>query len=249
MNSTAQRSSYLTCGSFSFAAHEEEKDNIDRLGSPPALETDRWVFLFSPFLADKTPKSCHSPAMGDLDSQLDQFLRKQPSLGEGVYLASTAVVVGDVRIGDHSSVWYHAVLRGDINYIRVGAYTNIQDGAIVHLADEYPCEIRDWVTVGHSAVVHACEIGNECLIGMNCTILDGAVIGEQSVVGANALVTGGTKIPPGSLVLGSPAKVVRPLSEAERADLKPWAQKYLDNAAYCLKHNLNVGAPLCTRGE
>ena len=79
--------------------------------------------------------------MGDLGPQLDQFLRKQPSLGEGVYLASTAVVVGDVRIGDHSSVWYHAVLRGDINYIRVGAHTNIQDGAIVHLADEYPCEI------------------------------------------------------------------------------------------------------------
>ena len=187
--------------------------------------------------------------MGDLDPQLDQFLRKQPSLGKGVYLASTAVVVGDVRIGDHSSVWYHAVLRGDINYIRVGAYTNIQDGAVVHLADEHPCEIGDWVTVGHSAVVHACEIGNECLIGMNCTILDGAVIGAQSVVGANALVTGGTQIPPGSLVLGSPAKVVRPLTEAERADLKPWAQKYVDNAAYCLKHNLNVGAPLCTRVE
>ena len=187
--------------------------------------------------------------MGDLDPQLDQFLRKQPSLGKGVYLASTAVVVGDVRIGDHSSVWYHAVLRGDINYIRVGAYTNIQDGAVVHLADEYPCEIGDWVTVGHSAVVHACEIGNECLIGMNCTILDGAQIGAQSVVGANALVTGGTQVPPGSLVLGSPAKVVRPLTEAERAGLKPWAQKYVDNAAYCLKHNLTVGAPLCTRVE
>jgi carbonic anhydrase/acetyltransferase-like protein (isoleucine patch superfamily) len=205
--------------------------------------------VFSPLFADKTRKTCHSPAMGDLDPQLDQFLRKQPSLGKGVYLASTAVVVGDVRIGDHSSVWYHAVLRGDINYIRVGAYTNIQDGAVVHLADEYPCEIGDWVTVGHSAVVHACEIGNECLIGMNCTILDGAEIGAQSIVGANALITGGTQIPPGSLVLGSPAKVVRPLTEAERADLKPWAQKYVDNAAYCLKHNLNVGAPLCTRVE
>jgi carbonic anhydrase/acetyltransferase-like protein (isoleucine patch superfamily) len=239
----------LTCGSFSFAAHEEEKDNIDRLGSPSALETDRRVFLFSPLFADKTLKICHSLAMGDLDPQLDQFLRKQPSLGEGVYLASTAVVVGDVRIGDHSSVWYHAVLRGDINYIRVGAHTNIQDGAVVHLADEYPCEIGNWVTIGHSAVVHACEIGNECLIGMNCTILDGAVIGAQSIVGANALVTGGTQIPPGSLVLGSPAKVVRPLSEAERTDLKSWAQKYVDNGAYCLKHKLNVGAPLDTTGQ
>ena len=187
--------------------------------------------------------------MGDLDPQLDQFLRRQPSLGKGVYLASTAVVVGDVTLGDHSSVWYHAVLRGDINYIKVGAYSNIQDGAVVHLADDYGCEIGDWVTIGHSAVVHACKVGAGCLIGMNCTILDGAEIGAQSVVGANALVTGGTKIPEGSLVLGSPAKVIRPLTEAERADLKPWAQKYVDNAAYCLKHDLNVGAPLETTGE
>jgi len=187
--------------------------------------------------------------MGELDPQLDRYLRRQPSLGKGVYLASTAVVVGDVSLGDYSSVWYHAVLRGDINYIKVGAYTNIQDGAVVHLADEYGCEIGDWVTIGHSAVVHACKIGDGCLIGMNCTVLDGTDIGAQSVVGANALVTGGTKIPEGSLVLGSPAKVIRPLTEAERQDLKPWAQKYVDNGAYCLKHNLNVGAPLDTSGE
>ena len=188
-------------------------------------------------------------AMGKLDPQLDQFLRKQPSLGQGVYLASTAIVVGDVTIGDYSSVWFQAVLRGDINYIKVGAYTNIQDGAVVHLADDYGCEIGNWVTVGHSAVVHACKIGDESLIGMNCTVLDGAEIGAQSVVGANALVTGGTKIPEGSLVLGSPAKVVRPLTEAERVDIKPWAQKYVDNGAYCLKHKLNIGAPLSTIGE
>ncbi len=187
--------------------------------------------------------------MGELDPQLDRFLRSQPSLGDGVYLASTAVVVGDVTLGDRSSVWYHAVLRGDINAIRVGAHSNIQDGAVVHLADDDPCEIGDWVTVGHGAVVHACTIEDECLIGMNCTILDGAVIGAQSIVGANALVTGGTRIPAGSLVLGSPARVVRSLTEAERADLKPWAQKYVDNATYCLKHNLNVGSPLCTLGE
>ena len=141
--------------------------------------------------------------MGELDPQLDRYLRRQPSLGKGVYLASTAVVVGDVSLGDYSSVWYHAVLRGDINYIKVGAYTNIQDGAVVHLADEYGCEIGDWVTIGHSAVVHACKIGDGCLIGMNCTVLDGTEIGAQSVVGANALVTGGTKIPEGSLVLGA----------------------------------------------
>ena len=187
--------------------------------------------------------------MGDSDSQLSQFLRRQPSLGAEVYLASTAVVVGDVTLGDHSSVWYHAVLRGDINYIKVGAYSNIQDGAVIHLADEYPCEIGDWVTVGHSAVVHACKVGDECLIGMNSTILDGAEIGEQSIVGANALVTQGTKIPKGSLVLGSPAKVVRTLSHEERDGLRSWAQKYVDNAAYCLNHNLNMGGPLSTTDE
>jgi len=187
--------------------------------------------------------------MGESESQLSQFLRRQPSLGAEVYLASTAVVVGDVTLGDHSSVWYHAVLRGDINYIKVGAYSNIQDGAVIHLADEYPCEIGDWVTVGHCAVVHACRVGDECLIGMNSTILDGAEIGEQSIVGANALVTQGTKIPKGSLVLGSPAKVVRSLSNEERAGLRSWAQKYVDNAAYCLNHNLNVGAPLSTTDE
>ena len=187
--------------------------------------------------------------MGDSESQLDRFLRSQPGLGEGVYLARTAVVVGDVTIGDHSSVWYHAVLRGDINHIKVGAYSNIQDGAGIHLADEHPCEIGDWVTVGHCAVVHACKVGDECLIGMNSTSLDGGEIGAQSIVGANALVTQGTKIPEGSLVLGSPAKVVRALSSDERAGLRTWAQKYVDNAAYCLRHNLNVGAALSTRDE
>ncbi|MDP7010248.1 MAG: gamma carbonic anhydrase family protein [Verrucomicrobiota bacterium] len=187
--------------------------------------------------------------MGDSGSQFEEFLRRQPTLGESVYLASTAVVVGDVTIGDYSSVWYHAVLRGDINYIKVGANSNIQDGAVIHLADEHPCEIGDWVTVGHSAVVHACKVKDECLIGMNSTILDGAEIGAQSIVGANALVTQGTRIPEGSLVLGSPAKVVRTLGSEERADLRSWAQKYVDNAAYCLRHNLNVGAAHSTKKE
>ncbi|MBM3830433.1 MAG: gamma carbonic anhydrase family protein [Verrucomicrobia bacterium] len=181
-----------------------------------------------------------------LDDQFKTFLRKQPVLGRGVYLAKTAVVLGDVTLGDHASVWYGAVLRGDINRIAVGANTNIQDNAVVHLADDFPCLIGEWVTVGHSAVVHACTVGDESLIGMGATILDGAEIGAQSIVGANALVTGGTKVPAGSLVLGSPAKVVRALTLEERAGLKWWAEKYVANGAYCLKHNLNVGAPLPT---
>lgn len=182
--------------------------------------------------------------MAELDPQLDRFLRKQPKLGKHVYIASTGVVVGDVTLGAHSSVWYNAVLRGDINRIVVGHHTNIQDNAVLHLADDYPCILGNWVTVGHSAIVHACKVGDETLIGMGAVILDGAVIGKQSLIGAKALVTQGTRIPPGSLVLGAPAKVVRKLTPKERAGLKWWAQKYVDNGAYCLKHGINVGKPL-----
>jgi len=182
--------------------------------------------------------------MNALAPQLDRFLRRKPRLGKGVYLARTAVVVGDVKLGDHASVWYGAVLRGDINRIVVGHRTNIQDNAVLHLADDFPCVLGNYVTVGHSAIVHACKIGDEVLIGMGAIVLDGAVVGKQSLIGAKALVTQGTKIPPGSLVLGAPAKVVRKLTSKERAGLKWWAQKYVDNGAYCLKHGINVGAAL-----
>src|SRR6267154_4420963 len=137
--------------------------------------------------------------MTDVVRQLETFLRKQPSLGKEVYIARGAVVVGDVTLGDYSSVWYNAVLRGDINRIVVGHHTNIQDNAVLHLADDFACVVGNYVTVGHSAIVHACTVGDEVLVGMGSTILDGAVIGEQSLIGANALVTQGTKIPPGSL--------------------------------------------------
>jgi len=183
----------------------------------------------------------YADPMGALDRQLDQFLRRQPKLGRGVFIAKTATVVGDVTLGAHASVWYGAVLRGDINRIAVGHHSNIQDNAVLHLADDFPCLLGNWVTVGHSAVVHACQVGDECLIGMGAVILDGAVIGKQSIIGAKALVTQGTKIPPGSLVLGAPGKVVRKLSAEERAGLKWWAQKYVDNGAYCLKHNIGTG--------
>ncbi len=174
--------------------------------------------------------------------RLDTFLRRVPRIGRGVYLARTAVVFGDVEIGDHSSVWFGAVLRGDINRIVLGHHSNIQDNAVVHLADDFPCLIGNWVTVGHSAIVHACTVGDDCLIGMGATILDGAEIGAQSIIGANALVTQRAKIPPGSLVLGSPAKVVRELKPNERAGLRWWADKYVWNAEYYLKHGIAVGA-------
>ena len=184
--------------------------------------------------------------MGPLEKQFDTFLRRQPKLGKGIYIAKSAVVFGDVTLGGGSSVWYGAVLRGDINRIVVGHHTNIQDNAVLHVADDFPCIIGNYVTVGHSAVIHACKIGNEVLVGMGAVILDGAWVGRQSLIGAKALVTQGMKIPPGSLVLGAPAKVVRKLTAEERAGLKWWAQKYVDNGAYCLKHGINVGAPLET---
>jgi carbonic anhydrase/acetyltransferase-like protein (isoleucine patch superfamily) len=184
--------------------------------------------------------------MGALDKQLDMFLRKPPTLGENVFIAKTATVIGDVTLGAHASVWYGAVLRGDINRIAVGHHSNVQDNAVLHLADDYPCLVGNWVTIGHSAIVHACTVEDEVLVGMGAVILDGAVIGQQSLIGAKALVTQGAVIPPGSLVLGAPAKVVRQLSPNERVGLKWWAEKYVDNGAYCLKHGIGIGAPLPT---
>src|ERR1044071_7529524 len=154
--------------------------------------------------------------MDKLQEQFEAFLRKRPRLGQSVYIARGAVVLGDVTLGDYSSVWYNAVLRGGINRIEIGHHTNVQDNAVLHLADEFPCIVGNWVTVGHSAIVHACKVGDECLIGMGATILDGAEIGAQSIIGANALVTQFTQIPPGSLVVGSPAVIKRALSPEER---------------------------------
>jgi len=182
--------------------------------------------------------------MNGLEKQLDTFLRKQPTLGQGVYITSRAVVFGDVTLGDYSSVWYNAVLRGDINRIVLGHHSNVQDNAVLHLADDLACVVGNYVTIGHSAIVHACTVGDECLVGMGATILDGAVIGEQCIIWAHALVTQYTEVPPGSMVLGSPARIVRSLSLDERQGLKSWAEKYVVNAAYCLRHSINVGSPL-----
>jgi carbonic anhydrase/acetyltransferase-like protein (isoleucine patch superfamily) len=180
-------------------------------------------------------------AMDSINQQLDTFLRRKPKFGKSVYIARGAVVLGDVTLGDYSSVWCNAVLRGDINRIVVGHHTNIQDTAVLHLADELPCILGNYVTVGHAAIVHACTIGDQVLVGMQSAILDGAVIGEQSLIGAGALITPGTEIPPGSLVLGAPAKVARKLTGQERADLKLLAEKYVRAAAYYLEHRINLG--------
>jgi carbonic anhydrase/acetyltransferase-like protein (isoleucine patch superfamily) len=142
-------------------------------------------------------------------------------------VAHNATVLGAVELGENSSVWYQAVLRADINRIVIGAGSNIQDGAVVHLADDFPTLVGEYVTVGHKAILHACTVHDEVLVGMGAIILDGAVIGAQSIIGAGALVTGGKIIPPGSLVLGSPAKVIRALTSEERAGIRHWAEKYV----------------------
>ena len=154
------------------------------------------------------------------------FLLKQPAIHPTAFIAPNATLLGDVTIGENASVWYNSVLRGDINRITVGKGSNIQDGSVLHLSAEHGCIIGDYVTVGHMAMLHACTIGDECLIGMGTIILDGVEIGERSIVGAGALVTQGKKIPPGSMVLGSPAKVVRTLSTEEQSGLREWAERY-----------------------
>jgi carbonic anhydrase/acetyltransferase-like protein (isoleucine patch superfamily) len=162
-----------------------------------------------------------------IEERLDYYLNQIPRIDDSVYIASDAVIVGAVTVAAQSSIWHKCVLRGDINSIEIGRGSNIQDGSVIHLADDYGVKVGDHVTVGHMAMIHACNIGDECLIGMHSTILDGSVIGEQSIVGAGSLVTKNTKVPPGSLVIGSPVKIVRSLSQQERDALKHWASKYV----------------------
>jgi len=158
---------------------------------------------------------------------IENFADYSPTIHPSAFVAASADVIGRVTLGEESSVFYNATLRGDINEIVIGPRSNIQDNAVVHLADNYGCYVGELVTVGHSAILHACTVKDEVLVGMGAIVLDGAVIGERSIIGAGALVTGGTEIPPGSLVLGSPAKVVKTLSLEEQAKIKTWAEKYV----------------------
>ncbi len=187
------------------------------------------------------------PISFKVEQQLTRFLGRVPSLGRQVFIARGAVVIGDVTLGDSSSVWFNAVLRGDINRIVVGHHTNIQDNAVLHLADDYGCIVGDFVTIGHAAIVHACTVHNEVLVGMGSTILDGAEIGEQCIIGAKALVPEKAKIPPGSLVLGVPARIVRALSPEERSGIRSLSEKYVAAAAFYLKRGIRP-ARACSSG-
>ncbi len=152
----------------------------------------------------------------------------KPAIPPSCFIEETAVVIGDVVMGEHCSAWFHTVIRGDVHYIRIGHRTNVQDLCMLHVShDIHPLIIGDDVTVGHRVVLHGCTIKDRVLVGMGAIIMDGAVIGEDSVVGAGALVTEGTVVPPKSLILGSPARVKRPVTDRELAWITASAANYV----------------------
>ena len=161
------------------------------------------------------------------DEQIARYLGQTPRIDPSAFIAPGVFLAGDVTLGENVSIWPGCSLRGDIAPISIGAHSNVQDGAVVHVADNLPARVGEWVTVGHKALVHACQVGNEVLVGMGAIILDGAKIGDRCIIGANTTVTMHMEIPPGSLVLGSPAKIKKTLTPAEQAGIRVWAERYV----------------------
>ncbi len=159
-----------------------------------------------------------------------------------VFIADSARVIGDTQIGEQSSIWFGSVLRGDINRVVIGHHTNIQDNSVCHVADEHACVVGNYVTVGHRAILHGGTVEEEVLIGMGAVLMNGVVIGDQSIIGAAALLTEGLQVPAGSLVYGSPAKVVSALNIKERVKIKGWAEKYCRVAGNYLNRGPNQPA-------
>jgi carbonic anhydrase/acetyltransferase-like protein (isoleucine patch superfamily) len=159
------------------------------------------------------------------------FAGKTPEIHPSAWVVDSAVIIGDVALGADASVWFHAVVRGDVERIRIGARSNVQDNATVHVTGgRWATLVGDDVTIGHAAVVHGCTVGDRCLIGIGAIVLDGAAIGDDCLVGAGSLVTPGSAIPPRSLVLGAPAKRVRELTPEELAHLRQSAANYVAHA-------------------
>ncbi|HLT31807.1 MAG TPA: gamma carbonic anhydrase family protein [Myxococcaceae bacterium] len=155
----------------------------------------------------------------------------RPTLGPGAWVAGSAEVIGDVVLGEGASVWYQSVLRGDVQPIRIGARTNIQDLSVVHVTSfTHPTTVGEDVTVGHRAILHGCTLGDRVLVGMGAIVMDGVVVGDDCIIGAGALLTPGTQVPPGSMVLGSPGRVKRPLTDEERQFLGLSAAHYVELA-------------------
>jgi carbonic anhydrase/acetyltransferase-like protein (isoleucine patch superfamily) len=173
----------------------------------------------------------------DQQAMIFPFDEKTPLMAEGVFTAPDAAVIGDVQIGEESSIWFGTVLRGDINVIRVGKQTNIQDRAVLHVDHDAPCIIGNLVSIGHGAIVHGAEIGDECLIGMGAVVLSHCRVGPGSVIGAGAVVREGTDIPPRSLVVGVPGRIVRTLEPEENPGRRV-AESYRELAARYLAEAL-----------
>ena len=160
---------------------------------------------------------------------IKSFNRITPNIDETAFVADDAVVIGDVEIGEESSIWFGSVIRGDVNYIRIGDRTNIQDASVIHVSSrDHPTILEDEITVGHRVTLHGCYVETGCLIGIGSTILDGARVGRNSLVAAASLVTPGTVIPPGSLVMGAPARVKRELTAQELDGLTRSWKNYVE---------------------
>ena len=163
---------------------------------------------------------------------IKSFQNKTPHLGKSVFISDTASVIGDVTLGDEVNIWFGAVIRGDMHYIKIGNRTNIQDNAVVHVTTAVsPANVGSSVTVGHGAIIHGCTIENHCMIGMGTIVMDDAVIGEGSLIGAGALVPPNMKVPPKSLVVGMPGKIVRKVTSEEYTMIKERPQEYIELAA------------------
>ena len=162
----------------------------------------------------------------------------KPTIPTSCFIEETGIVIGDVVLGEHCSVWFHAVIRGDVHFIRIGERTNMQDLCILHVThDTHPLVIGNEVTIGHAAILHGCTIKDRVLIGMGAIVMDGAVIGEDSVVGAGALVVEGMVVPPKSVILGSPGRIRRATSEAELAWITESAENYVKYAGQYLDNS------------
>jgi len=170
---------------------------------------------------------------------IKEFRGNSPEIDESAYVADNATIIGDVTIGKKSSVWFGAVLRGDSDSVKIGRRSNIQDNAVVHVDPGFPVTIGDDCIVGHLALIHGATISNNVLVGMNSTVLNGAQVGEFSIIGANALVTSNTVIPPNSLVLGSPAKVVKTLTDKQIAHVIRNAEAYVKLGSEYLEEELS----------
>lgn len=155
------------------------------------------------------------------------YKKIKPKIDKSAFIAGSVDIIGDVNIGKNANIWYKTVLRADDNYIIVGENTNIQDLSVVHISEKYPTIIGNNVTIGHKSIIHGCEIGNNTLIGMGSIVLDGAKIGEFTLLGAGSLVPPGKEIPSGVLAMGSPAKVIRELTQKEKEKLTESALKYV----------------------